>query len=248
MPTTESRAFSHVGRRDNNEDAFYVSDALGLFVVADGMGGYEGGEVASDLAISTIREFFEHRQRDSDETWPFGFDDSVGLLANMLTTAVRMANSRVVEAKRGVLGKMGSTVVSIAVGNDELAIAHVGDSRVYRFRDGTLKRMTRDHSLSEEMGVEGPDGEITPDTTMRNVLTRALGMPDVSADVRVEKPLPGDMFLLCSDGLLESLSDADIAARLQATPSVDACEGLVEAAYEAGGRDNITVALVRIGD
>lgn len=244
----QSTACTHVGRRENNEDAYCVEPRLGLYAVADGMGGYEGGEVASRIAVDTVRGFFDRNARDDDTTWPYALDRALSLSENMVSVAVRLANARVCAQKKGRLDKMGSTFAGLLVRDEVAVVAHVGDSRVYRLRGGQLERLTRDHSMYEEMLASGL---ITPvaraDFPYANVITRALGMPaDRGPELRTERLAPGDVYLVCTDGLLEALAEDAIARELSAPDPLAACERLVRAAFEAGGRDNITAVVVAV--
>ena len=242
----EYAARTHKGRRENNEDAFGAEPALGLYAVADGMGGYEGGEVASRLVIGAMTEFFRKNSDDRESTWPFGMEPDRDFLENMLAVAVKTANREVIARKKGPLAQMGSTVAAIAVRGAEVVVGHVGDSRVYRLRDGALAQITRDHSFYEEMrAVRG--GEIGPKSEFpyANVITRAVGMPDAQPDLLRDALRAGDTYLLCTDGLVEKVDEAMIAGVLASAAPEEACRALVEAAYARGGRDNITAIVVR---
>lgn len=242
----DAAARTHRGRRPNNEDAHVVDLDRRLFVVADGMGGYEGGEVASRLVVHVVHDFFVLDETDAERTWPFGIDHARGYVENQLACAVRLANLEVIQRRRGRLAKMGSTVVAVAIDGDRAVLAHVGDSRIYRLRGGRLDQLTRDHSLYAQldaMGVaEKPEG-------IGHIITRAIGFgDDAEPDLRVEPLAPGDVFLLCSDGLTDPLDPETIAAMLSIDDAGRAAEGLVSAAYDAGGTDNITALVVRVGD
>lgn len=249
MPTykIESAARTFVGRRNNNEDSFCSDTSLGLFAVADGMGGYEGGEVASHLAIETMLGFFRRNAKDDDTTWPFGIDPRLGVEENMLAVAVRCADAEIAAKKTGKLSSMGSTVAALVVRDEHAIIGHVGDSRVYRLRGGKLTQLTRDHSLYQEMlamGTPMPPREQFPHS---NVITRALGMkPSSRPDLATEPLRAGDVFLLCTDGLTETVTEERMTEALLAMPLQDAVDRLVAEAYERGGRDNITVVAVRV--
>lgn len=240
----EVAARTHVGRRSNNEDALLVDRGHGVFLVADGMGGYEGGEVASRLVVETVRGFFERNARDAETTWPFGLEAGRSFVENLARVALLAANRQVAAQRHGRLAKMGSTAALAALDADRVVLAHVGDSRVYRLRDGRLEQLTRDHSLVEEMRAmgmrESPEG-------IGHVVTRAIGMRDMQPDLHVETLRPGDTLLLCSDGLSDPLEDAAIARELSRAHVEDACDGLVHAAYGAGGTDNITALVLRFG-
>ena len=220
---------------------------LGLFVVADGMGGYEGGEVASQVAVGAIEELVARTAGDADVTWPFGADPRLDPVASELAVATRLAAARIAAAKVGPLAQMGSTMVAIRIDpRRRLAvIGHVGDSRAYRLRAGRLERLTVDHSLWEELVAAGAAPAERTAFPYRHVITRALGTPHAEPDLRVDALAPGDVFLLCSDGLSEVLADQVIAAAL-ARPAAAACRALVAAAYQAGSTDNISAVVVRV--
>ena len=239
----ETFALSIAGRRTNNEDAVCAQPDLGLFVVADGMGGYEGGEVASALAVDAIHTMVRRTAGGSDVTWPYAIDPRRSLVENEVLVATRLAGDQIAARRRGSLREMGSTVVVLRLAGDHAVIAHVGDSRVYRLRGGALAQLTTDHSLVAELTATG----VTPDPgfAWRHVITRALGMPAATPDVQSGRTGPGDVFLLCSDGLSEVLDAAAIAGPL-AGRAEDACRALVEAAYAAGSRDNISAVVVRV--
>jgi len=239
----ETFAISIAGRRANNEDAVCARPDLGLFVVADGMGGYEGGEIASALAVDAICELVRRTAGDTDVTWPYKIDPRRSIGENELLVATRLANDRIAARREGELEQMGSTVVAVRLAGDRVVIAHVGDSRVYRLRAGQLVQLTIDHSLLAQLVASG----MTPaaDFPWRHVVTRALGTPTGEPDVSCEAVHAGDVFLLCSDGLSEVLTEAEIA-ELLARPAELACRQLVDAAYAAGSRDNISSIVVRV--
>jgi PPM family protein phosphatase len=239
----ESHAMSIAGRRTNNEDAICAQPGLGLFVVADGMGGYEGGEIASALAVDAIHELVRRTAGDADVTWPYKIDPQRTLCENELMVATRLAAERIAARRSGELRDMGSTVVALRLTGDRAVIAHVGDSRVYRLRGGRLAQLTIDHSLAAQLEASG----MTPDANFawRHVITRALGTATAEPDVQCQAIEPGDVFLLCSDGLSEVLAPAQIAALL-AAPVATACAALIDAAYAAGSRDNISAVVVRV--
>jgi serine/threonine protein phosphatase PrpC len=242
----EHAAITHVGRRKNNEDNFCAEPQLGLFAVADGMGGYEGGEVASRLTVESLVQFFRREVADGECTWPFGLDRGLSLGENRLQVAVRLAHVEVAAKKTGPLSQMGSTVAALTISGGDAVIGHVGDSRVYRLRGGSLEQLTRDHSLWAELQAAG--GVVPPreEFGYSNVITRAIGMESgARPDLRREVLWAGDVYLLCTDGLIEKLSDARIA-ELLARPTGEACRALVDEAYTSGGRDNITAVVVRV--
>jgi protein phosphatase len=238
-----------VGRkREHNEDAFALLPDLGLFVVADGMGGHACGEVASAMVIDALREFF-HRSSDDDATWPYRYDTRLSHAANRLSCGIRLANARIFAdssanvARRG----MGTTVVAAAVTPGQIHIAHVGDSRAYRLRGERLEKLTRDHSLLEDWkrALPGMTEEEERAFPHRNVISRAVGMrEDVEVDVQDQEVLPGDCYLLCTDGLTGMVEDAAIARIATRRPLDDALAELIARANEAGGVDNITAILI----
>lgn len=224
--------------RPNNEDAVLVDTALGLAVLADGMGGYNAGEVASRLCCETIhaalREVVGARTGDQ---------------RGALLHAVDQANRRVHDdAQRHTAHRgMATTVVVVLVQGARLTVGHVGDSRLYRLRQGQLAQLTRDHTLVQEhveAGLLSPAGARV--TGYRNLVTRAIGIaPWVEVEVAEHVVQPGDTYLLCSDGLTDMLTEAEIARILcRAGPLARAADALIAAANAAGGRDNVAVALI----
>jgi serine/threonine protein phosphatase PrpC len=220
-------------QRRANEDSMLARSPL--FVVADGMGGAQAGEVASRLAI----ESFQHGLADTTD------------LEGSLAAYARAANISIHELSQANAehAGMGTTLTAVYVGAEEVAIAHVGDSRAYCLRDGELLRLTDDHSLVDELIRQG---KLTPEEAVehpqRSVITRALGPePEVEIDTRSYRARDGDVYLLCSDGLTTMVPDAALAELLLANAQLRAAgEALIAAANEAGGRDNITVVLLRV--
>jgi serine/threonine protein phosphatase PrpC len=236
LRVSEQYAGTDTGRqRRANEDSLLARSPL--FVVADGMGGAQAGEVASRIAIESFQ--------------PGLPDASQPELA--LADLARAANTRIHELSHANAEQagMGTTLTAVYVGEQEVAIAHVGDSRAYCLRDGELQRLTDDHSLVDELMRQG---RLTPEEAVehpqRSVITRALGPESmVEVDTRSVRARPGDVYLLCSDGLTTMIGEGQIAEVLLAHPRLrDAGEALIAAANEAGGRDNITVLLLRLED
>ncbi len=231
------------GRRSNNEDALYVGSELGLYVVADGMGGYEGGEIASRLTVEAMSGFLAHHRRDPEGTWPVKPRRDRSFEENVLDAAVISAHRAILERRRGTLDRMGSTVVSALVAGKRLVVAHVGDSRCYRLRGGRLEAVTQDHSVWAELRAAGRVGE-RADFPFRNQITRALGISEgFGVSVAVHDLAPGDRWLLCSDGLYDPLDEATLVGTL-ALPLSEAPERLGRAAFDAGGTDNITCVVL----
>jgi len=246
------QALSDVGRkRKGNEDALFLNEHQKLYVVADGMGGHAAGEVASRVAVDAIAEFVELTGGNQEITWPFGLDDSISYEGNRLKTAVRHANSRVLEATResAEYEGMATTVAAVLVDGDVANLAHVGDSRIYVWSAGEITLLTRDHSWVNEQ-IE--NGAISPEQArshpLRNVVTRALGgRADLVVDIQSRRMAEGDMLLLCSDGLTTMVPDDEIARVLGESggDAADAVQALVGLANERGGEDNITVVLLK---
>jgi PPM family protein phosphatase len=241
---------THVGRqRQHNEDAFLVEDQAKLFLVADGMGGHAAGEIASRIAVDSITEFILHT-KEEDGTWPHAYDEQFRRSTNRLMAAVRMANTRVLEAMRkdARLRGMGTTVVACLAEGTTVSVAHVGDSRAYLVRDGQLSRITNDHSWVFEQVQAGMLTESEAEKhPLRNVITRALGGAlQVSPDASEIEAKPGDVFLLCSDGLTGMVPESEILRIVSGNRgNLDqACSELIDLANERGGLDNITAVLV----
>lgn len=253
-PACRSCAVTHVGRRESNEDSLLHQPEQGLFVVADGMGGYEGGEVASQIVVDTVGEVYERLRADREATFPWRLEREKSFAENLLLAALRLSNRAIVERRTGRLRDMGSTVVAVCLGIHNAVVAHVGDSRIYRLRGSELTALTRDHSLFEEARAAGLSTmQSKRDCSFANVITRALGIAErAEPDVCTVETQPGDLLLLCSDGLSDPLSEPRIAELLKAARAPGdqalaiATEGLVQAAYDAGGRDNISAIVVQV--
>ncbi len=242
----ESAGQTHVGRRAHNEDAYCLRPELGLFVVADGLGGQAGGEVASRCVVEAFEEFGERVARDAEATWPEQLNPQLSREENLLTACTALAQRTLLSRRVGYLREMGSTVVALAVGEKEGAIAHVGDSRLYRLRGGELEALTRDHSVTEELRAAGLAPPPRGQSAFGHIITRALGTERAEPTVQRLELRPGDVFLLCSDGLYEPLGPEKIAEGMAKLSLKEACDFLVTGAFEAGGRDNITAVVVRV--
>lgn len=230
-------------QRKNNEDSCALVEEAGLCVVADGMGGHLGGEIASNIAIETVTEAFKGRPRN-------GQDERKD--AELLTKCIKTANKEIY--RRGnadaALKNMGTTIVAAVLSGDYIVTANVGDSRIYRMRDGKLSQVSEDHSWVGELRkknlISEEDARSHP---LKNIITRALGMePTVEVDIKWEKAKSGDIYLLCSDGLTDLVPDAEISRKMHAGGSnlSAIATQLIEAANAAGGTDNITVGLCRV--
>lgn len=238
-------------QREHNEDSFAVLSDFGLFIVADGMGGHRAGDVASRLATDTVAEFFRTTAQ-ADVTWPFHFDTSLTEEENRLIAGIRVANRQIFDRSmrsRDCAG-MGTTIVGalFAAQRNRLYVGHVGDSRAYRVREGQIELLTRDHSLLNEYLAAMPDlTEEQCADVPKNVITRALGMHEsVAVDLVHDEPRPGDVYLLCSDGLSGMITDDQILEELTSSDDPDdICNRLIMRANEYGGEDNITALVIR---
>lgn len=247
---------THPGlRRDANEDAYAARPDLGLFLVADGMGGHAAGEIASKITADTIEAFAnDTRSRDTNRTWPFPFEPSLSVDSNRLKAAFRLANRQVAvrmesqQELRGMATTASAVIIEEKGGEARAAIGHVGDSRVYLYRGAELEQLTDDHSWVGEQIRSGvmsdADARRHP---WRNVVTRAIsGGADPEVDV-IEMPLQaGDRLLLCSDGLSGVVPPEDIGRMIAGAELQQACQALIDAANAAGGPDNITAVLIAI--
>lgn len=240
-----------VGRkRAHNEDNFAILGEFGLYIVADGMGGHASGEVASQMAIDTMREFFASTQDDPDKTWPYKMDRTKGYEENRLVTGIKLSNLRIFESARHNPQQrgMGTTIVSLFVTQQGVYLAHVGDSRIYRLREGRLDQLTEDHSLlNDYKKMKHLTEEEIANFPHKNVIVRALGMKEtVKVDTRFEEPRLGDVMVLCSDGLAGPVSDEEIRSIVLAAPDLKtASQRLIDRANENGGPDNVTCVLAR---
>jgi len=248
----QAHAVSDAGPvRKNNEDSCAVEDDLQLYVVADGMGGHSAGEVASRLAVEALVGFIRRSHEDSDISWPYGIDRGLSLDANRLQTGINLANRRVFRAAESHddYTGMGTTIVCALVTGRRLVIGHVGDSRLYLLNGSGLRQMTQDDTWAAAVLAqqERRDPALLSHHPMRHVLTNVLGARERTDPHLSEHDLSGgETVLLCSDGLYGSVSDAALLRILMEAPTPeDAAGQLVQAALEAGTRDNVTALVVR---
>jgi protein phosphatase len=237
-------------KRTHNEDNFSIVEESGLYMVADGMGGHASGEIASKMAVDSMREFFALTANDPERTWPYKMDRSKGYEENRLVTGVKLANLRIFESaqKDARQRGMGTTIVALFAVQDGAYLAHVGDSRIYRLRDDKLEQLTEDHSLlNDYIKMKRLSAEEIANFPHKNVIVRALGMKDtVKVDTRLEQPRAGDLYLLCSDGLSGPVNDDSMLELLLSTSDLKtAASRLISRANENGGPDNVTVVLAR---
>jgi protein phosphatase len=235
--------------RSNNEDAVWVDPQLNLLIVADGMGGHKAGEIASGMAISTIPQHFKQMMQAGSAGEIT--DNNFSADTNRLGYCLKMANQMIFEASKRYPQDygMGTTCTAALISGDRVGIAHVGDSRCYLIRRGDLHLLTEDHSLVMEQvrhGLLSKDDEAVH--SGQNILTRSLGTtPDVKIDLDEHPVFPGDVLLLCSDGLGKELSDDQVLHVVNETSDPEQLvRRLIDLANAAGGRDNITVAVARL--
>jgi len=247
-------ARTDVGRkRANNEDAFAVNEAHHIYVVCDGMGGHASGEVASSIATDSLLNFYTQTCRANDFEWPNPRPAHIPFEEHALQEGILNANQRIHEeaANDTQLEGMGTTVCAIAAGDQNLFLAHVGDSRIYRYRGGQLSLLTEDHSLINHYKNK-PDvsqAEMDAIKGRSNVIVRALGLrEDLEVDLRVEQKRSGDIYLLCTDGLTDLVSDTEIEDVFRQNPqNLQAITSeLIDESNARGGKDNITVLLLEL--
>ena len=244
-----SAGLTNIGRkRDNNEDTFYVDDNIGLYIVADGMGGHRAGEVASRTVVSSIRDYMDAFV-SSEEAQRMGTGEMSPASA-AVCHSIELANRVVhqLSQDQGSYKGMGSTAAVAFLHGDTLVTANVGDSRIYLARQGKLEQLTQDHTLLAEQMRKNPGFNPNFSTTpMKHILMRAVGIQEtVQTDAYEMQPLSGDMVLMCSDGLTDMLSDHDVLQAILEGGTVDEiCRRLVNLANERGGIDNITVVVIQ---
>ncbi len=242
--------------RDHNEDYIFFDPLLGLAVLADGMGGYNAGEIASEIAAQTIAKGVRRAFEKGEVPYLNGAadpEDGLMYATTLLRKQVILANRKVYEASINEpdCEGMGTTVVAAILCAHRFTVAHVGDSRAYRWRNGVFCQLTRDHSLLQEQIDHAEwQAERADEFPRKNLVTRALGADrHVQVDIAEFDALPDDVFLLCSDGLTDMLSPSKISGIIDETHSVsldNAAVRLVEEANKQGGRDNVSVVLLRI--
>lgn len=238
--------------RDHNEDYVSSDDRIGLAVLADGMGGLNAGEVASSMTVHLLMdELRAFTEGESDIQYELS-ENGLSPRALVVQRAIEKANSAVfhVSQTQPHCEGMGTTIIVSMFYDNKVAIGHIGDSRVYRFRDNKLSQVTKDHSFVQELVDKGLyTADEARASSKKNVVTRALGVaPEVEPEVHEYKVKPGDVFLLCSDGLTDLVNDEDIEKSFRELGSnLSATAGhLVEVANASGGKDNISVVLIKV--
>jgi len=249
--TIRSWARTDIGKkRKHNEDSFFSDDALGLYIVADGMGGHAAGEVASAQAVKSIREALEGGRPLLESFAKTPTLEARELVAQLMERAILQACADIYSIAGSDMGKrgMGTTVVALLAAGKKAVVGHVGDSRVYLFRNGRAHQLTEDHTIIQEQLKRGLiTKEQVATAENRNVITRAVGIqPSVAVDTLVTDLLPGDLYLLCSDGLHGYLSEDELPALLSVEPRSKLAESLIDLALQRGGKDNVTAIALSV--
>lgn len=238
-------------KREGNEDAFCSAEDLGLYIVADGMGGHRAGEVASRIAVDTIRESYKKwvKEKTSEEDI-FGFPDaSLSPMGNIIRSSIRLANRIIFElaTDRKEYEGMGTTIVVLLITTELIIAANVGDSRLYLIRDGTIERLSKDHTIvSEQIELGIMTEEDAVSSPMKHILTRTLGSSkDVDTEVFEIEPSEHDRFILCTDGITDLIKDEEILSMTEEEESPESlCHQLIETVLDRGAHDNATVISV----
>ncbi len=238
--------------RENNEDNFAIDLDAGLFVIADGMGGHAAGEVASEIAVDTMMEVLLGEFDPLETRLERSTEDSSDAIRERIRYAMNQAGTRIRNealANSARLG-MGTTLDVLLIEDGKAHIGHVGDSRIYLFRDDHMQRLTRDHTVVQQ---EIDAGRLTPELARmvphKNILTQSVGYHGpVEPDTATRPVFPGDIFVLCSDGLTDPLDDHRLADICRSAPTDDLTEVLVQQALENGTEDNVTVIVVRVSE
>jgi serine/threonine protein phosphatase PrpC len=250
MVKIESAGISDIGkRRKQNEDSLFLDDRMGLYVVADGMGGHNAGEVASKLVVETIRDYIKQGQSDDPVEERVGIDANLSKEAGLLLAGIQLSN-RIVhqtalsnEAYRG----MGSTVSAVYFTEKTFIVANVGDSLIYLIRDGEIEQLAVPHTLVAEQTERDPDNAELLWSDFKHVLTRAMGVDEkVKADISEKPFFKNDILVICSDGLTDKADDEEILELVYNRRSEKACKSLVDLANARGGDDNITAIVLKV--
>ncbi|HUU00953.1 MAG TPA: Stp1/IreP family PP2C-type Ser/Thr phosphatase [Myxococcota bacterium] len=238
-------------KRSHNEDNFLTLPEENVYAVADGMGGHSSGEIASQIAVEGISNFFKATRQDEDITWPYKMDKNRPYNENRFVMSVKLANLRIFEAsqREARYRGMGTTVAGMNFLDGDVLVAHVGDSRVYRIRNKQIAQITEDHSLlNDYIKAKKLTPEEIENFPHKNVIVRALGMKEtVLVDLSRNTLHEGDVYLACSDGLSGMVTDEQMLDIVVKNPDLEqAANTLIEMANKAGGVDNITVVLSRV--
>ena len=244
---------THVGmKRAHNEDSLRLFREENLFIVADGMGGHASGEVASQMSVESLAEFFRATAEDDEVTWPYKMDKGRKYEENRVITGIKLSNRKIFESasRDSKLKGMGTTIVVVFFVNGGAYVGHVGDSRCYRVRAGAITLLTQDHSLVNE---KIRAGLLTPEQARnhkhKNIITRSLGyMEEVEVDVQIKAVRRNDRFLLCSDGLSNLVEAAEMGEAVRSMSPQEAARFLIQRACDSGGDDNVTCVVARIDE
>jgi protein phosphatase len=250
MIIIESAGITDIGKkRKGNEDALFLDDNLGLYVVADGMGGHRAGEIASNLVVETMGEFFQLSKNNGDVHGKVNSDKTLSREANRLLSSIHLSNKVVHEASLGndACRGMGSTVSAVYLTDGTLIAANVGDSPIYLIRDGKIKLLSVLHTVLAEQTALNPENAKRLGTEFRHVLTRAMGTDDsVKADIYEIQCFKDDILVISSDGLTDKATPEEILELVHQNGLNSACQKLVKLANDRGGEDNITAIVLKV--
>ena len=250
MIVIESAGITDRGKkRQGNEDSLFIEDSLGLYVVADGMGGHQAGEVASRLVVDTIGDYIKNRRESADNENPINGDETLSPEANRLMSGIHLSNKAVHEAARGNSSYrgMGSTVSAVYFTDGTFIAANVGDSPIYLVRDGRINLLSVPHTVLAEQTALDPENAARLGKEFRHVLTRAMGTEEsVIADIYEIQCFKDDILVISSDGLSDKASPEEIQQLVDGNGSDAACRRLVDLANHRGGDDNITAIVLKV--
>ena len=250
MVTIESAGISDIGKkRKQNEDSLFLDDRMGLYVVADGMGGHNAGEVASKLVVETIRDYIEQSQSDDPVEEPVNIDANLSKEARRLLAGIQLSNRIVHQAalNNEDYKGMGSTVSAVYFTEKTFIVANVGDSLIYLIRNGEIEQLAVPHTLVAEQMERDPDNAELLWSDFKHVLTRAMGVDKkVKADISELPVFKNDILVICSDGLSDKASAEEILELVNNRRSDKACKSLVDLANARGGDDNITAIVLKV--
>ena len=250
MVVIESAGITDVGKkRKDNEDALFVDDDLKLYVVADGMGGHQAGEVASTLVVDTIRDYYKRFDEFHNPEELFDFDETLSKEANRLLSSIHVANRgvhRVAQTNMSYHG-MGSTVSAVYFTDEQLIVANVGDSPIYLVHNGNIELLSVIHNVMAEHASIDPEGALKLNKMFKHMLTRAIGVePTVEPDIFETPYFEGDRIIISSDGLSDKVSPEEILEIVRTQHPKKACKFLVDMANDRGGDDNITIIILNV--
>jgi protein phosphatase len=250
MYVIESAGLTDIGKkRKNNEDALLVDDELGLYIVADGMGGHRAGDTASKLVVETLRDFVKNHFNGENDTESAGTDQTLSKEANRILSGIKLSNKIVHEISQSkeIYRGMGSTVSVLYLNERTLVAANVGDSPIYVVHQGNIEVLSVPHTVMAEHAAINPDGANQLGEEYRHMLTRAMGAEKtVKVDISEIPYFTGDIFVISSDGLSDCVSPEEVLEVVEQNSSELACQSLVNMANERGGNDNVTVIVLKI--